>query len=458
MNHPQAFFYAFALTFVVLLRGWERVGRQSAVIRPYSALGTDWSGLNLTDCVNTDVASVLPSSTPIVYPSREMVIAPFNPGGGGGGAIGGAAAVAHRGLTRRNSPRTVSGPQHRQPALLSPPFLATAMSDPTVAAAPSKPRPPVTKTGLAPPLPHHHRDSILAAHSAASAGDLPPPPHLLKNAFTTTHYHVAASPWHALHSAAFRLHNETANIVTGLLPALIGAALLHAVAAAYAVDPTTPHPHLWRIGLFGVGCVVNGLCVGAYHALCSHPPWYHVASALDLLGVALAAVGYWAVRWVPGMGADSPAPTTGSSLDGAGSGSSLTTFAFGSTVLLAMAVAVAVTRLRLRRESPAWLLAINASPYPFLMLDFALARYASRGVVAPHGVPTWWLCPATVLVGLACYILKLPERVLRPGAVDLYGGGHTLWQIGYATCFALYGFDGLACVTWLLPTTAAAAT
>ena len=291
-------------------------------------------------------------------------------------------------------------------------------------------------------LPPHHRDKIVADLGGSDL--VAKSPHLFKNPFIFTHYHVAESPQHALWSACFRLHNETANIYSGFLPVLIGASLLYALAnTGLPLDDTVAQ----RVAIFAAACIVNGLLVAVYHTVCSHPGSYHLGSSLDLGGISLAAVGYWACRFIPGMGMG--VPSSFSTHDTTSLLSEHDVFIRGSVALLLLALCIMSMRVLIGRESPPWLLALNAAPYLPLMLDYCFARYDSQYVIAPHGVPTWWLCPASVLLGLSLYILKLPERFARNGAFDLFGGGHTLWHCFYALCFGMYGFDALACcVHW----------
>jgi adiponectin receptor len=260
-----------------------------------------------------------------------------------------------------------------------------------------------------------------------------PAPHFAKNQYIGRGYRIHASPGHALSEAVGVLHNETANIATGLLAGGVGVwVALSAWRASGAVSDT--HASL----LYAIAGLLmfNSACVTAYHGLCSVPHLYHAVSALDLAGVSLLALAIAAGSALPGMRASATAlaPWLGESAD------PVAWLTVTYTVTIAL-VSVAM-RVSLRRESPRALLVLNSTPYWLLIPDWVLARWPAWSAAAMPGI---------LVVGVVLFATKVPERFF-PGRFDFWGHSHMLWHTAYAISCAIFSADALAAALAAGPT------
>ncbi len=176
---------------------------------------------------------------------------------------------------------------------------------------------------------------------------------------------------------------------------------------------------------FSLLCLaINFVLTAAYHLLCSHPPLYHIASALDLIGLGLPGVAMLLLivvdkRVVPtALASYSPWQLVAPFV--------LYNVLFGACVF--------VYRIRRARESP------------FALLLACMAPTVLFGVVFLRFRTDSWL----VMVGLACFGVgallfasKFPERAW-PLRFDVVGSSHQLWHCLYTmACFFML-FDTAA--------------
>jgi hypothetical protein len=276
----------------------------------------------------------------------------------------------------------------------------------------------------------------------------PLPPHLVKNPFIRSGYVVHQGPADALLDAlTFRgltgfVHNETGNVMTGLLMLGVAAYALNA-----SLDPALLPSHALALRILALAEAWNAVCVVLYHSLLSVPRLYHAVSALDLLGISLLQLGVVATHGIDGASswalAHPDPPPSSSWAPGLLFGllhPSEATVAHVS-VIVAAALVTCSTRVLIQRESPFALIAANAGYYFVLIPDYVAARWGAADGDA-HLAPAVF---AILLAGATLYALKIPERVY-PGRFDLVGHSHFLWHCAYVTAFALYTWDvvGLA--------------
>lgn len=265
--------------------------------------------------------------------------------------------------------------------------------------------------------PHHHRHS---RHQDRHHRHSHAPPHFHKNPHIRRGYAIHAAPVHAVRDAMTTLHNETANIATGLLTGAVAIVLAAAVARhEHLLDDHHETLLLALAAMLGF----NAFAVSAYHTLCSVPELYHAASALDLLGISMLSAGIAAATALPGMRATA----------GIGIVDPYAILALSLGYIATIALAAAAIRLHIRRESPPVLLLLNCSPFILLLPDYVAARWQSPTAVA---------VPLLLVVGAVLFAVKFPERAF-PGKFDLIGHSHMLWHIAYAasaTCFAADAF------------------
>jgi hypothetical protein len=247
-------------------------------------------------------------------------------------------------------------------------------------------------------------------------------PHARRNKWILTHYAVHASLREAAVSPLFTLHNETLNVWTGALSFLL-AAWLWGQAGAPALRGGAPAALLQR---FAAWVAVQATCVVAYHALLSFPPTYDVVSAIDLAGVSLLTQGLLACSHIPGMSIihKNLAPHTHDAV-----------LAAEAAVLLLASAAAVVLRLRIRRESPPALLAANCLAYVPIIADFSCGAWPHAAAVA---------APTLLLGGVAVYALRVPERVVRGRACDIFNS-HVVWHVCYTASLAVYANHAVTC-------------
>jgi hypothetical protein len=270
---------------------------------------------------------------------------------------------------------------------------------------------------LPPSLRSSHRAAALLTFKEACALS----PHARRNPFILTHYAVHKS-LRAAALSAFTMHNETLNVWSGALSFLL-AAWLWWSAGVPALRGGAPAALLRR---FAAWLAVQASCVVSYHALLSYPPTYDVMSAVDLAGVSLLTQGLLCASHIPGMSAVHARlpPNTRDAVLAAEAGA----------LLLASAAVVAL-RLRIRRESPPALLAANCLAYVPIVVDFARGAW-------PHAAAV--VAPALLVGGVAAYALRLPERVARSPACDLFNS-HTVWHLCYTASVAVYAAHAVRC-------------
>jgi predicted membrane channel-forming protein YqfA (hemolysin III family) len=285
-------------------------------------------------------------------------------------------------------------------------------------------------TGFSELVPEHHRSHPTISRAGRR------PPHAGKNAHVAYHYRVHTSVRHSISDFASHVHvigrwsNETGNVLTALLNCAFGAWL---AAEVYFRSGSIAPEDCSRLYFYAFSAASLGLCVAFYHATNSFPPFYDVASAIDLASINLTSLGVSSCRHIRGMG-----------MEGLGSAAraqaresvpAVTTTHFAVFIVMMTAF---VTRLAIRRESPLALLAFNFTPVVVLISEYYLVRKDSE---SPHA----WTAAACLTIGVILFVFKVPERFAKSGRFDRFGQSHQWWHLTVAATIALYGADALLC-------------
>jgi hypothetical protein len=307
-------------------------------------------------------------------------------------------------------------------------------------------------------------------------------------------------------------NNETLNIFTALIMAVIAvvtaASALSASASASAAtgaasssssSTATGEYPLTQLLILSAAMFFNSVCVTFYHTFATVPSLYHIASATDLVGIALLALGPVAGNTLPRMADWSWLRLIHSAVIGGGSsayasGDDIATYAQKVEWALSVGVIIAVVaavvcavRLRIGRESPPAFLVLNSIFFFLLVPDWAFTQLAAPSDISATAYPITVL--VLLLGGGAILLLKVPERFVGTIAVsppapvavnattaasaaiaatkatardsrsthsssvqlvlanplfDTVLNGHALWHLCYTSAFALYSRDALA--------------
>jgi len=247
----------------------------------------------------------------------------------------------------------------------------------------------------------HHHSLEPAPYSAAH-----------KNLHIQSGYAVHHTPLEAVWDALVRLrvYNETQNVMSALTGFIYGAihlwqaysamcptgsAAAGAAVAGNCIDPVYAPALYW----YGGVCVVNAVCVVAYHAMCTYAPWYHALSALDLFVASVGATNVIVPNGlIPGLAASFPPGNGAPSAEQ----TALTWWTAAASVTLS--ACIAVYRVYIGRESPPWLLLLCGVFFPLTLADYYRGQ-GSRSLLSASSV---WV----LVVGFLMFATKYPERLV----------------------------------------------
>ncbi|KAK1833475.1 adiponectin receptor protein 1 [Podospora conica] len=252
------------------------------------------------------------------------------------------------------------------------------------------------------------------------------------NEFIMTGYRRASFSYAASLKTLFGIHNETANIWSHLL----GALLFIALSAHFFVWSRLPHGLLFAdglaVGVYLLGVIVCFLLSTVYHTFSDHSPHMHkFGNELDHLGIVL-------VIW-------------GTGVSGAHFGfyhEHATRNAYFA-LLTAVAIGCGVFTLRPKFRRPSYRF-IRSLMYAFLgaslfiPIGHGLSEWGWDELDSRMGLGSFFGLAVINFSGSALYASRIPERWF-PGQFDILGQSHN-WMHVLVLTGALVRLNGLVLV------------
>jgi predicted membrane channel-forming protein YqfA (hemolysin III family) len=292
-------------------------------------------------------------------------------------------------------------------------------------------------------------------------------PHFCRNKWISKGSQIVHStPWECLDNLSLRtITHETMNVYSTMFGMVLMVLLLVNVTCAWESSSLPTNFPLAKfyvvVGVF----MLNLVSTTAYHVFLTYAPWYKVMSAIDLFGInfallsislalflfelPLVAVGFeWCrvkdeYRWDGGLSWVAQPEVKGLPLlyqyDPNAEPDYLSARYMPYHLLHGAILAAALIVFAIR-VSP-WV--TKEAPLPLIMLNVGIPAVVSFPLYVHHmleangGVlrPRTGLAVALLLLGLATYLGKYPERCSTTGRFDRFFHSHSLWHCLYIFSF-----------------------